>query len=272
MTVRLDRLQQGLYEALHGVAAVVAWADGEQPLEAGSLLSLSLSAGPVLGFRQHAYGTTLQPADSITIVVTGATVGSRQIVRLNGFDYRHDVEAGNTATTIRDQLLASIQLGEAGAVTAAASGADRLALAADFLGGLRRLTLHGPDLDSESASFSGAAVLERVGSVSHTVTLQAFAKGRSPRNGAAVILDAVLDRLTDVETVAELSRYGVALWDKGPTVNLDAIAGAHWESRRSIDITVAARTVKVSPVEQIESAQVAVSIGGHGEITAVGEL
>jgi hypothetical protein len=262
MTVRLDRLQQGLFDALAGVTDVVTWVRGEQPRDPGGLLSLSLTAGPIPGLRQRARGRLLLPADSITVRVTAATNGNRVVVRLNGFDYRHDVGAGESVTDVRNALLAAILLGEAGAVTPATNGADGVDLVADFLGGLRSLTLHG-DLSSEAAVFSDDGVLETIGTVTHTVTLQAFSQQRYPRNGAHAIIDAALDRLQRRSVVDELCRYGVALWDTGAAIDLSAIAGGHWESRVAVDVTVATRTVSVEPVDQIETLTADITISGE---------
>ena len=267
MPVRFDRLQQGLFEALAGLADVVTWVYGEQPKGAESLLSLDLAVPEQPGLRPHAFtSATLLPADSITISVDSLTVGQRQIVRLNGFDYRHDVSGADTLTTVRDDLLGQIQTGEAGAVTATANGADRLDLAADFLGGLRRLELLGADLGAEGAVFSGEAVDERLGSVVNTVSIQAFSKGRSPRDGAASIISAAKDRLRDKDVIGELCRYGLALRTRAPAVNLSAVAGAHWETRYAFDLDVVTATVAVTPAAQIDTVIMGIVIPGVGTV------
>lgn len=264
MTVRLDRLQQGLFEVLNGadVADVVAWGYSEQAREAGSLLSLAVTTGPTPWNRSHARGSILCPADSIDIVVDAATVGTRQIIHLNDYPYDHDVVGGDTVTTIRDSLLADIQAGEAGAVTAAASGADTIALTADFLGGLRRLTLEGGDLSSASAVFSDDAVLETIGTMVHRVTITAYSPSSEPRNGAWSIIDLALSELQKPGVSETLRKFGLGVWEKGSPVNLSAVTGARWESRVAVDVTVASQSVTVETVDQIESATIAIAVTG----------
>lgn len=270
MSVRLDRLQRGLYEALSGVAGSVLWTMSEVPheqLDDVDILTLESTAGPTHVHRRHSQGTLLAPADSIIVRVDAATVGTRNIVRLNEFDYYYDAIGGDTATDIRDDLLPQIQAGEVGSVTATADGADGIALAGDFLGGLRSLTLLG-ELSSESEVFSGDAVLVTESTVTFLITLDAYSKNREPRNGAMSVIDAAIDQLHSLDVVENLGRYGLGLWDIIGTTDLSGIAGAHWETRAAANVTVAARTVFVRPVDQIETTTAAVVVEGVGTVTA----
>ena len=235
MAVRLDRLQQGLFEALGDVATNVLWTQTQVPQSevSGDLLTLNLTSGPSLGLRQGARGVVLLPADSVVVRVDAATVTTRNVVVLNDFPYYRDTVAGDTVTAIRDALLALINVGEL-AVTASTDGSDGIALTADTF-------------------FSDNAVLETVGTSTCLVTVQCYSKGREPRNGAWALADAALDKLQQTQILEELTRFGLGLWDKGGIVNLSGIAGGGWESRAAFDLLVAARSVNVRPVDQIET-------------------
>lgn len=264
MSVRLDRMQKGLVELLAGVADNVLWTKTEPPAEqlGDDVIALDPIAGPSLDKRTGAgANTTLLPADSVVVRVTAATVGTRYVVKLNHFRYYTDGIGGDTVSTIRDRLLAALAAGEAGTHTIGADGADGISIVADAFGNLRRLSLLG-DLAADPAVYSGNAVLEKDVTVRVMVSVQCYSKARPFRSGAASLADAALDALQAVELVEELSRYGVGIWDKGDVVNLDAIAGGHWESRRNFDLLLAARTVDVRAVDTIETVQAAMLVGG----------
>ena len=260
MAVRLDRLQQGLFEALGGVADAVAWAHGQPPQTAGSRLSLMLQGGPSPHLREHARGVTMLAADTVTITVGEVAVGRRLIVRLNDFDYRHDVADADTVASVRESLSSQIVEGEQGGVAATLSGLDALVLTSQVAGGLRSLELFGEALSSSAAVFSDDVVRETRGTAKHAVTLQAYSQNSTPRNGAAAVMGRALDRLQDVDVVAELTRYGLGMWGIGNVIDLTAISGEHWETRCSVDITVAAQSVAVAKTHHIEGAIVAVAV------------
>lgn len=263
MSVRLDRLQQGLFEALGSVAADVVWSYGQVPREqvSSDLLALTLTAGPSLGFRRSRRGRVLQPASSVVVRVAAATVGRRNIIRLNDFDYFRDTVALDTPTIIRDAMLADVIAGET-VIVAAADGADGIALSAPTLGDMRTLTLFG-ELNHDPPVFPAPpddTVLVTEGTATHLVTVQAYSKSTEPFDGAWAMCDAALDVLQSEAGVELLGRFGLALWEKGPVINLSAIAGANWETRAAFDLTVAARTVSVEPIQTIETVNYALDV------------
>lgn len=259
-SVRLDRLQRGLMATFAGLADVVSWEYTKAERGAGSLLTLGLDTDPEPHLQSHAAATAVLPADSAIVEVTAATEGARPVVRLNGFDYYLDVPASSSVTTVRDALLADIAAGEAGAVTPTATGADRITLTGDFLGGLRSLACSGPvQYVAESAVYSGAAVLIRTGTRVCEIAVEVFSRGRSPRTGAATIMQGVLDRLQSGARMSELGRYGVKRWGIGTPIKLDAIAGSDWETRRRLPFTAAVQSVHVEPVDHVESATLTIA-------------
>lgn len=262
--IRYDRIQKAFFEAFNGVASVVGWGYGENPKEEGDLLSLTLTGGPSHHNRDHVHGECLRPADSLTIHMSAVTVDSRQIIRLNDHDYFTDVVGGDTAETVRDRLLALIQAGEpATALSAAANGTDRIDLAAAVLGGLRKLTFPSPqnDLLPEAIVFSGDAVNVTEGTMTHTLQIEAFSHGKEPFNGAWAMITDVLERLTLPSVVAKLHTFGVVLWSKGSPINLTAIVGANFQTRALVDVVIAARTIAIEPVDQIETVNAVIMIG-----------
>ena len=263
MSVRLDRLQQGLFEALGNVAADVVWSYGQIPREqiSSDLLALTLTAGPSLGFRRSRRGRVLQPASSVVVRVTAATVGVRNVLRLNGFDYFRDTVALDTPTIIRDAMLADVVAGEP-LIVAAPDGADGITLTAPTLGDMRTLHLFG-ELANDPAVFPPPpddTVLVTEGTAVHLVTVQAYSKQAEPVDGAWALCDAALDVVQSEAGVELLGRYGLALWEKGPVINLSAIAGANWETRAAFDLTLAARTVSVEPIQTIETVNYSVDV------------
>ncbi len=266
MSVRLDRLQRGLYEALSGVTDVVGWGYGQQPREAGGLLALRIVSGPALR-QHHARGSLLLPGESLTLRVTSAVAGTRLVVTLNDYDYRHDVLGGESVTDIRDDLLAQILLGEV-TVTASSSGADAIDLAAVELGGIRSLALVGEGLTAESVVVSDDAVLVTEGQATFSVEMQAFGRGREPRNGALNIVQSALDLLQSPTKREALNRWGVGLWGLGTPIDISAIAGSDWESRASADFTCSMTSVGTEPVDQIETVTAAFTVDNTHTITA----
>lgn len=260
---RVDRLQQALHDAFVGVAPFVHWENDEVDHDdfAGSdFISLSHTSGPVPWLKTFGDGETLCPADSVIVRVDSAVADALYIVRLNAFSYIHQAAAGESVTDIRDALSALIAAGEAGYVTPSDDGTDGILLTADFFGGLRRLDLRQAAtlMSSESAVYSGDAVLEAHSTDLHRVTVNCFSKSRHPRNGAVSLARSAMGQLRKRTVVDALSRLEVKLWSKGAggIARLDAVSGAHWESRAAFEVTAAVKTFVLDAVEQLESATV----------------
>ena len=263
MRVRLDRLQRGMTEAMQGVADVVRMGYGSVPRGQGSLLAIELGAGPIAGHRRHARARTIVPPQSIVIRVTDAADGSLAAARVNEYAYTAVGGPASTVTTMRDDMLAQIQAGEAGIVDAVADGADGIMLSGATLGGWRELQLAG-DMAADDPVAGTEAVSLTEGTATHVVSLQAYSRGPEPRNGAWAIVSDVLGRLEDPAVVEQLDRWGVGVWQIGSPTNLTAIAGASWESRVSVDVTLAMRSVSARAVDCIEQAQVDQLVLGIG--------
>jgi hypothetical protein len=266
--LRLDRIEIGLFQAISAAfnptptGPTVAWDYQENSFElvsAGGLVSLSLSAGPAPFIRQGSRGTLLNAVESIPITVTTAVVGERYLLRLNDFDYFHDAVGGDTVTTIRDALVAAVNGDTYETATAADLVADSLTLTADFVGGLRSLTLSG-GLSSGVPVDSGESVLVTEGDQALQLQVQTFSKGRTPLEGAWGLTSVVQSALQTPGLVELLRKFGVGLGAKGTPSDLSAIAGGHWSTRTAFSVTLSARSAWIEPVERIESTVITVNL------------
>jgi hypothetical protein len=252
----LDRIQKALFEPLVDACAPVrvAWGYSEQTWETvpdEGLLNLIMVGGPSPFIRSGKRGSLLNAADSILLTVDSVGLG-RYLIHLNDFSYFTDGVLGDTLTTIRDRLVILINEDDLETATASPSGGDSLTLAADELGGLRSLTLSGP-LSAAPPVLDGRSVLITEGAQNMLVNVQAYSKGREPRSGAWAIIQRALATVQSEDYVSTMRHFGVGVWTKGVVSDLSAIAGAHWETRVSFDLSIAAKAVWVRPVDRVES-------------------
>ena len=268
LPIRLDRLQLGVNEILtdaldtSGGGPEVLWAYGqavwEDNVPDAGLVSLDMIGGPQPFIRSGKRGTLLNAAATIVVTVDSVEIGKRYIVRLNGFDYFTDYQAADTVTTIRDRLRDLINADPLETATASDTGGDAITLTADSLGGMRTRQLVGA-ISSSNLVLDGDSVLVTEGAQVMLINVQAFSKGREPRNGAWATQARVLAALQSEDYIETLRRFGVGVWSKGPPTDLSAIAGGHWETRVSFDVTLAARAVWVRPIGRIESLQMTIN-------------
>lgn len=256
LPLRLDRIQKALFETLGDACAPtqVAWGYSELAWETvpdEGLISLTMVGGPSPFILSGKRGKLLNAVDSILITVDAVGLG-RYVARLNDFSYHTDGVVGDTLTTIRDRLVDLINADDLETATASPSGGDSLTLAADDLGGLRSLTISGP-LTAGAPVLDGRSVLITEGAQNMLVNVQAYSKGREPRDGAWALTQRALAAVQSEDYISIMRHFGVGVWTKGVVSDLSAIAGAHWETRASFDLSLAARAVWVRPVDRIES-------------------
>jgi hypothetical protein len=94
------------------------------------------------------------------------------------------------------------------------------------------------------------------------VNVQAYSKGREPRTGAWALLQRALGAVQSEDYVSTMRQFGVGVWTKGVVSDLSAIAGAHWETRASFDLSIAAKAVWVRPVDRVESVNATLNTAG----------
>lgn len=254
---RLDKLQEGLYTVLQGRLSPVqvGWAYGQGAFESmpTDLLNLTVSTGPTPFSRKGARGTTFLPYTSITLQVTGSTEGVKTIVTLNEYDFAYEALLGDTIEIVRDNLLLTLNSNpENDPWTAAALDLDKIVITPNAFADVWETSLHG-EIQAIEQVVPGTVALKTVGTRTFTINLQAFSKARSPRSGAWRIMDKVLTVFEDPVLNEDLYAYGIAVWDKGTPTDISAIAGANWESRVSVDVDIAMRSVATRSVDHIET-------------------
>ena len=93
------------------------------------------------------------------------------------------------------------------------------------------------------------------------INLEAFSKGREPRTGALTLTAISMAVLQSEDYVETLRDYGIAIRSKGPTSNLSALAGGHWETRASFDFVAAMSATWVRPIDRIETVHATIQTG-----------
>ncbi len=263
--VRIDRVQQGLYEVLGSAlgarfspAPTLSWAYGEQSFETtsdGGLISLSVIAGPSPLLRSQSRGQVIADTQSIDVRVVAASA-TRYSITMNQVNYAYQATGADTPTTIRDALLALIQqdeaLGYASSATVAL-GPDALTIAkAPTAGGLWQLRLAGP-LVSENRVDSGQSLMFTNGQVQFGIGVQTFSKSREPRDGAWALTMCIMAALQSPNYVQALDKWGVGLGGKTTPQDISAIAGAHWSTRNAFSVTVNTYSAWTEPVSTADA-------------------
>jgi hypothetical protein len=257
--LRLDRLQQGLFEVLAEATGVdVQWSYSQVPGDqlGPSFVTMMMVGGPGPFIRKQKRGRIIQPVDSITLTMGPLVVGKRIGVLLNEFNYFEDVIGGDTPDIVRDRFIAQLNdVNNIEPVTASAGGAGELVLVPDFTGGIVTLGIYGA-VTAGVPTLNAGFVNVVTGAQTMLVNIQAFSKEREPRNGAWAIIGQCLAALQSEDLVTKLRRFGVAVWDKTSPIDLSAVDGGHWETRVSFDVTLAARAIWVRPTEAIETVNI----------------
>lgn len=254
--LRIDRIQQGLFDILVDATGVdVGWSYSEVPQESltAGFVSLTMIGGPGPFIRKHRRGRTLQPIDTVTLTIA-APIQERLGIVLNDFNYFLDVTPAFSIAAIIAALVAQINdVNNIEPVTASTGGPGELVLTSDFLGAITSLGIFGAGLSAGTPTLNADFVLLIEGTQTMLVNVQAYAKEREPRLGAWAIIQQCLSALQTEDLVEQLRRFGAGVWDHSLPVDLSAIAGAHWETRASFDVTIAGRARWVRPVDVIET-------------------
>lgn len=274
---RLDRVQRGIHSVLNALApntiGETGWVNGQKPYQTdpktppSSLLTYALTSGPNPGKRIGAHADRiLKPPDTVVVRFDPVVVGARPWIKLNGFEHWYDVQGGDTAANIRDAFIASINLEHADECVASINDPNEMLLTANFLGGLWSLEFLG-EIAVGNGVFSDNAVALTTGLEESILTLNAYSKNRTLKDGARSILDEAIGELRLRQTIHTLSRYGMSLGDRGPVIPLDAIAGANWETRASIDINLRTTSYIIEPRDLVETVTINLDIFAAGAST-----
>jgi hypothetical protein len=256
--VRLDRVQQGIFDLVRTAVdpTEVHWDYTEPAFEQlpAAMVGLRMIGGPGAWIRKGKRGTVLTPITSVVLTVASVLVGKRYIIVLNDHDFFTDAVGGDTVDTIRDRLRDLITADGLDA-TAVDAGAGAITLAQTSLGSIRSLALVG-SLTAAAPTVSSASVLLLEGTRTMLINAQAFSKTQEPFGGAWSVISQVEEALMTEDLIQDLTALGVLVWGKTAPIDLSAIAGAHWETRASMDFTLSARSYSVRPVDTIETVDV----------------
>jgi len=256
--LRLDRFQRGLMAVVKdamGPGVSVTWAMGQAVFESleSEIVAISLPNGPGYFNQNHARATTILPFDDITIDVTGATAGTRNIIAINCIDYAVDADGVLTDEDIRDAFVTLLNADPDDPWSAAnGPSSTELVITPDSFGAIWSLELLG-QLAATGQTVSGDAASLTQGTRVMTAQFQCFSKNRTIRGCAAALMSRIQSIFESPNYTSQLSGWGIGVWDKGPSVDISAIAGANWESRYSMDVQMAMRSAIVEPVDQIET-------------------
>lgn len=263
--IRLDRLQTAMTEVLDdalGSSIQVGWAYGEalwnSNFPTAEAVNLTMVGGPSFHNTNGAHGELLIPPTLITTTVDTATVAVRYIVTVNEFDYFYDAIGGDSVDDIRDALVALIVADAESPYTGVATAnPGEFTLTPDAIGSIWQMRV--TSLMTAVVTLSSQAVVVTRGTRTFTVALGCFSKNRFPRAGAWDIAAKCQAALTSPEHIDIFARYDVGVWGKGVAVDLSDLAGGHWESRVSFDVTLAMQSVFTSTVEQIDQLNMSIT-------------
>lgn len=252
--VRLDRLQSTLISVLDEATGLTcSWGQTHRQRgdTSGAFVSCEIVNGPGAFVRNRARGRTLRAISTVDLTVGAPTVGGRVGFYLNSHLYYHDVVLADTPSTVRDALVALVGADEYETASAAAGAPGVLTLTADFLGGIRQLSVLS-GIDAGTPTYGGN-VLVAEGTQTILVSIGCFSKSRSPRNGAHSIAAAALAGLQSTDLTLRFAAEGIGVRGKSQPRDLGVIAGGRWESRVSFDVEFALASVWTRPADIIES-------------------
>lgn len=254
----LHRLQRGLETIMAnalGPDVTILWTYGSLPRQVSKpdLLAMQMIAGPSEHNRNARRGVIRKDVTVVTLTVGApVVVGTLYGLRINRFDYFHEAAGGEDISDIRDAIVALIVAEQDPTLVGAATGnPGQLTISQTGAGSIYALRTVGPWV-VDSVADSGGCVLLTDGTRIMDVSIQAFSKGKSPRDGAWSVSEIAREALVAPDLVDILLAEGVGVWSKGPAADLSAISGDNWESRVSFTARFAMRGTFARPVDVIE--------------------
>ena len=254
-------MQKALFEVLQEGCepAQVAWSYNEQTFQSfpQEFINLDLT-GPSAGIRQARQGRAIQAIEAVTIEVDSVDPLVRLVISVNGAEYFEDPQPGDTAQDIRDRFIAQLQQFEAPSIDVLPAGTNGIELTSTFVGAIISLGV-GPGLVLSGVLLAPTAVLLTEATRDFVLSVECYSKGREPRNGAWDLCARALASLEAEDLGFKLDRVGVGMRGRGPTVDLTAIAGAHWESRAAFDVDMYQRSKFVRELGEIANAEILIT-------------
>jgi hypothetical protein len=268
--IRFDRFQRGLIEVLTSAlpSVQVAWAYGQGVFDntfPSDFINLTISSGPNFVNRSGARGRALLPPALLGFEVDGVTAGARYGVTLNDFRYHYDAELGDTATDIRDALVAAIAADTESPYTVATTSTDSFAVTPSFTGAIWQASLVGALIPS--VTLNSQPVLVTQGQRAMTVSMDIFSRSTTPRAGAWSLASKVQSILESQDYADILDHYGIGLGTKSSLTDLSRLDNGSWESRINLDVDMTMMSTHVRPVDSIETVNLLLSGSMPSQIT-----
>lgn len=266
MSVRIDRLQEGLFTVLsdfYGSEVSVFWAHNEPSREQlkSNLLSLEVLSGPTKVYQTRPRGQAFIPPTNIVLTIVNAIEDELYQIYINNIKYSYTAVFGDTVDTIRDALVSIVEADEYKPCTISATlNAGEFEIIPNSFAEIYQCSIN-QNITLTTLVLSSSAALFTRGVRQFVVSLQAFSKNKNPRNGSQYLMDRFMD-LSEMKTYSDLlwGNYGISLINVSSPVDLTAIAGASWESRSSIDLTINLDSGVTEPTESLEGVSFSVSL------------
>lgn len=266
--VRLGRMQAAFvsaFDAILGAAPQVLWAYAEVPRPASTtdLVRLQLLSGPsYVGSFSDDEAFDMLPTSS-EIEITGITTGLRYWVNLNGYPYWHDAVLGDDSDDVRDALIAKLNATDAEeTATATSGGTGKITLTPDVPGGIQLLEV-SPTAQMTITHGGTERIRVITGERQSTINVQCFAHSAQLSDSAHSMATQLIAGLDLASVRAIFDAAGVSIMAVGPTADLTALAGAHFETRAQFSLNILQKSVLTEQISTIETVQFTMNGTAH---------
>lgn len=252
--IRFDKVQTALFDFVQAATgATASWGYGSPNFDTlpNDFVNMIVSGGPSPGLRPRVHWGVACPPEVVELDVLSPSPLVRVLVRVNRYPYWVDPTPGESATSVRDRLLALIEAGES--IPVAASGATGITFSPASPIDLWALSVSdGLDVIDATPGDQGVLVTESGRLI--TVTFTAYSKGREPYDGAWNLAARLADGFESDALVAALELQNIGIRNIGPAADLSAVDAAQWETRVSMDVTASVLSAHAEAVDTIEEA------------------
>lgn len=257
--IRFDRIQRavvGMVSYLADAEPLVLWAPSHFPRRSDGVSVVTARAvrGPLV--RPASVMSSNEPT-ILTWVIAAPAEGDRVGVSITGAQWTVDVPAMGTAETVRDALLELFTPEILPGVTVSDSGTDTIVFDADDVPGLLwRPQGIGPGVTVTATEVVPCEIATATAEV--VVELQAYASGRGL--SALSILADVAGGVHLEGAIERRNTTGVSLINVSELIDLTSIAGADWESRASMRMTLGVRSYKARTIDIIDTVELTADV------------
>lgn len=266
--IRIDLMQKGFYQLLRARfdpnLYTVTWQDSRPSFESFSndWINLYIIAGPSQSFTRFPGSESFLPPSEIQLQVTSATVGAFYFLTINEVDYKYNVPALATMTSVRDAILALL-VAEAPWVgwVATAVGADVISITSNVTG-IWQASFIGPFTLAQPVSYHTTPVVLTRTSMDFELGVQTFSKSTVPSTGAMATMARVKSIFQSPGFTESLSaNYGVSFLSRGSAPrNITFLKQPEWYSGCDMGFTVSLNCGFTEETEIIESGNLLISV------------